>query len=111
MKSSLINHVRPIQKRTLDAGSEFPQNMDGEWSFASSREFCPQCGSILLFPESGTVVMKSKTCPYKVNAKSKFGIYIFCVETVACKVVCDGSLTCALFIKKKGGRRGRDVAK
>ena len=71
--------------------------MDGEESFASSREFCPQFGSILPFPEKGTVVMKCKTCPLKVNAKSKFGIYyVFLVETGACKVVCEGPWTCAV---------------
>ena len=72
--------------------------MDGEESFASSREFCPQFGSILPFPEKGTVVMKCKTCPHKVNAKSKFRIYVFLVETGACKFVCDGPLVLDLCI-------------
>ena len=41
--------------------------------------------------------MKCKTCPLKVNAKSKFGIYyVFLVETGACKVVCEGPWTCAV---------------
>ena len=66
--------------------------MDGEESFASSIEFYPLCGSILPFSDKGTVVMKCKTCPDKVNAKSKFGIYILIVETGACKVVCDSPL-------------------
>ena len=83
--------------------------MDGEESFASSREFFPQFGSILPFPEKGTVVMKCKTCPHKVNAKSKFGIYVFIVETGACKVVCDGPLDLRVIYKR--GRRSRDVAK
>ena len=54
--------------------------------------------------------MKCKTCPHKVNAKSKFGIYVFLVETGACKVVCDGPFLdlCVIY---KMGRRGLDVAK
>ena len=52
--------------------------------------------------------MKCKTCPHKVNAKSKFGINIFLVETGACKAVCDGPLDLCVIYKR--GRRGRDVA-
>ena len=63
--------------------------MDGDESVPSSREICPQFGSILPFSEKGTVVMKCKIYPHKVNAKSKFGIYIFLLETGACKIVCD----------------------
>ena len=69
----------------------------------------PAFGSILPFPEKETVVMKCKTCAHKVNAKSKFGIYIFIVETGACKVVCDNPLDLCVIYKK--GRRGRDVVK
>ena len=76
-------------------------------SFASSRELCPQFGSILPFPEKGTVVMKCKTCPHKVNAKSKFGINMYFLWKPEHKVVCDGPLDLCVIM----GRRGRDVAK
>lgn len=69
----------------------------------------PAFGSILPFPEKETVVMKCKTCAHKVNAKSKFGIYIFIVETGACKVVCDNPLDLCVIYKRS--RRGRDVVK
>ena len=54
-------------------------------------------------------VTKCKTCPDKVNAKSKFGVYILIVETGACKVVCDSPLDLCVIYKR--GRRGPDVAK
>ena len=90
------------------AVSELLKNMDGEDPLASSRDFCPQFGSILPISEKETVVMKCKTCAHKVNAKSKFGIYVFIVETGACKVVC-GPLDLRVIYKR--GRRSRDVAK
>jgi hypothetical protein len=75
----------------------------------SFERILPAFGSILPFPEKETVVMKCKTCAHKVNAKSKFGIYIFIVETGACKVVCDNPLDLCVIYER--GRRGRDVVK
>ena len=64
------------------AGLEFLKIMDGEeWVAKNFERILPAIWLHFTVSWKGTVVMKCKTYLHKVDAKSKFGIYIFIVET------------------------------
>lgn len=48
--------------------------MSSDSAFITDPEFCPECGTILPLPgDEDTVTCKG--CKYKVNVKSKFGLF------------------------------------
>ncbi|XP_003723788.1 DNA-directed RNA polymerase I subunit RPA12 [Strongylocentrotus purpuratus] len=51
--------------------------MDADTTFSVAKEFCPRCGTILPFPERGSLDVYCKKCSYQTSATDTWADVVY----------------------------------